>query len=87
MSVLSKCLKDYGIFWKSSAQYVCTCKIARKLNLNLPNNKLNTLCDYFSIELDHHNAMSDARAAAKLIIEFEKRSSSLEKFASTCVFN
>ena len=87
MGVLSKCLRDYGIFWKTSAPYLCTCKIARSLKLGTLNNKLNTLCDYFSIELDHHNALSDARATAKLIIEFEKRSSSLEKFASTCVFN
>ncbi len=80
MSVLSKCLRDYSIFWKPSLDYLCTCKIARGLKLPTCNNKLNTLCDYFGIELDHHNAMSDARAAAKLIAEYEKLGVKMENF-------
>ena len=82
MGVLSKCLRDYGIFWKASVPYLCTCKVARNLKLGTPNNKLNTLCDHFSIDLEHHNALSDARAAAKLVIEYEKMGCSPNKFAS-----
>ena len=86
MSVLSKCLRAYGISWRPSAKYLCTCKIARKLKLPTCNNKLNTLCDYFAIELDHHNAMSDARAAAKLIAEYERLGVKVSDFAITYTF-
>ena len=87
MGVLSKCLRDYGILWKSSAPYLCTCKLARSLNLPTCNNKLDTLCSYFGIELDHHNALSDARATAKLIIEFEKLGATPENHLKECVFD
>lgn len=26
MAVLSKCLRDYGIYWRDTAAYICTCK-------------------------------------------------------------
>ena len=35
---------------------------------DLPNHKLNTLCDCLCIELDHHNAGSDARACGKVAL-------------------
>ena len=34
----------------------------RRLIPQSPNHKLNTLCDYFGLELDHHHAGSDSRA-------------------------
>ena len=40
----------------------------------LPNYKLNTLCDHFGIALNHHEALSDARGAAKIMIELSKLS-------------
>lgn len=43
--------------------FVCTVKGARR-GLNLPHNRLCDVCDHLHIELDHHNAASDARAAA-----------------------
>lgn len=85
MSVLSKCLRDYGIFWKPSLDYLCTCKIARRILPDLPSKKLNSLCDYFGIELDHHNAMSDARAAAKLFAEYEKLGVRVENFIARAI--
>jgi len=86
MGVLKKCLNDYKIFWQPSVAYACTCKMARRILPELPSKRLNCLCDYFGIELDHHNALSDARAAAKILIEYEKRGFSLEKFASQYFF-
>jgi len=85
MSVLSKCLRDYGISWKPSLDYLCTCKIARRILPDLPSKKLNSLCDYFGIELDHHNAMSDARAAAKLFAEYEKLGVRVENFIARAI--
>jgi DNA polymerase III epsilon subunit-like protein len=36
----------------------------KKINTN--NNKLTTLCDYFNIELDPHDAMNDIEATYEL---------------------
>lgn len=47
-------------------EFYCTCKAARRALPELPNHKLNTLCDYFNIELNHHEALSDAYACAYL---------------------
>ena len=82
MGVLKKCLSAYGITWKMSVLYACTCKMARRLLPELPSKRLNCLCDYFSIELEHHNALSDARAAAKLLLIYEKMGYPAEKFAT-----
>jgi len=68
MGVLAKCLRDYGIKWKSTVPYLCTCTLSRRAYKSLPNHKLNTLCDCLGIELEHHNAGSDAEACAKLLL-------------------
>lgn len=68
MGVLRACLAHYGIPWRKYAPYVCTCRMARRC-YGLPHNRLNNLCDYLGIELDHHKAGSDARAAALLLID------------------
>ena len=67
MSVLAKCLRDYGIVWKRRAGYCCTCQMARRLMKGLPNHRLNTICYELDIELDHHDAGSDARACAEVL--------------------
>lgn len=68
MGVLAKCLDAYSIHWRPWARYVCTVKFARAALPGMPNYKLNTLCQCLSIPLNHHNAGSDARAAAELLI-------------------
>ena len=68
MSVLSKCLRAYGIAWRDSVDYACTCQMGRKCFPQLPNHRLNTLCTYLDIELDHHRAGSDSRACAQLLL-------------------
>ena len=67
MSVLAKCLRDYGIAWKRRADYCCTCQMARRLMKSLPNHRLNTICYELDIALDHHDAGSDARACAEIL--------------------
>ena len=47
--------------------FACTVKGSRR-GLNLPHNRLNDVCEHLGIELDHHNASSDARAAAKIYL-------------------
>ena len=68
MSVLAKCLRDYGILWKHQTDYVCTCQMGKRCYPNLSNHRLNTMCDYLGIELDHHQAASDSRACAQILL-------------------
>ena len=73
LRVLASCLHDYRIDWKPEAAYLCTCQMGRKAYPYLPNHKLNTLCDHLRLDLDHHNAGSDSRACALLLLNyFEK---------------
>ena len=37
MSVLAKCLRDYGIRWRPNVPYACTCQMSRRLLPQLPN--------------------------------------------------
>ena len=82
MGVLAKCLGHYGIFWKHSAPYACTCRMARRCYPDLPNKKLDTLCGYLDISLDHHRAGSDARAAALILIDELARGMDIRDFKS-----
>ncbi len=40
--------------------YLDTVQISRILNPGLINHKLNTVCDYLNVDLNHHHAQSDA---------------------------
>jgi len=80
MGVLAKCLRDYGIKWKSTVPYLCTCTLSRRAYKSLPNHKLNTLCDELMISLNHHDAGSDARACAEILL-WLKAKGSLKTFA------
>jgi len=47
--------------------YYCTLKESRK-NIKSENYKLDTICNLLNIDLKHHNALSDANAAAKIFM-------------------
>ena len=70
MSVLAKCLLAYGIRWRARADYACTVQMGRRCCPSLPNHKLNTLCEHYGIALDHHQAGSDSRACAELLLRY-----------------
>ncbi len=80
MSVLAKCLRAYCVDWKDTVEYVCTCQMGRRCYPELPNHRLNTLCEYRNIELDHHQAGSDSRACAQLLIDYQEHGIQIEKF-------
>lgn len=67
LSVLKCCLQSYGISWRRSAPYICTVQMSRKLYPNMKHN-LNVMCDFFQIDLDHHNAGSDSHACGELLL-------------------
>ena len=46
----------------------CTVKMARKA-WNLPSARLPVVCEHLGIPLDHHDALSDAEACARIAIE------------------
>lgn len=80
MGVLSKCLSSYKISWKAYAEYACTCAMGRVCYPQLPNHKLDTLCKHLGISLNHHNAGSDSRACAELLIDYCSHGTLVDRF-------
>ena len=72
LRVLACCLDAYGIDMPSYLRYGCTVQMGRRCYPELPNHKLDTLCLYRGIALDHHKADSDSLACARLLLDYEK---------------
>lgn len=70
MSVLVKSFERYNIEF-DHFPYVCSLAISKGL-YQLEQYKLNVMADYFGLELNHHNALSDAMVCAQLLIEICK---------------
>ena len=83
MSVLAKCLRDYGLSWHKRVPYACTCQMSRRLIPQSHNHKLNTLCDYFGLELDHHHAGSDSRACGEIFFRCVETGADVSGFVRT----
>ncbi len=49
--------------------FKCTLSLARQVWPDMENHRLPTVCDHLDIELNHHNALSDAEACANIIIQ------------------
>ena len=69
MTVLTQCLRAYGIPWKDRVPYVCTVTIGRKYLPHM-SHRLNDMCLYYGIGLNHHRADSDSRACAEILIRY-----------------
>lgn len=82
MGVLKKCLNDYGIRWKQSARYLCTVQIGRRVLPGM-SHKLNELCGYYGISLNHHNAASDSEACAKILLRYIDAGTDVKKYIRT----
>lgn len=70
--VLGSTLQYFDIA-KPLLNYYCSVVISRRVFPELPNHRLNTVSDYLQVQLIHHDAESDAIAAAKIVIEAGKR--------------
>lgn len=79
LRVLHHCLKDHGISWKSKAEYICTVQAGRKLLPNI-SHKLNDMCRHYGIELDHHQAASDSRACAQILMRYIGQGADADSF-------
>ena len=69
LTVLKKCLAAYKIKWRPLARYLCTVRIGRA---ELPgiSHRLNDMCEYYGIPLDHHKADSDSHACAEILLRY-----------------
>ncbi|MGI6028457.1 MAG: 3'-5' exonuclease [Candidatus Heteroscillospira sp.] len=79
MGVLRKCLRAYG-FEEEPFDCLCTVRMSRAELKDAPNHRLNTLCDYYGIDLDHHNAASDASACAQILRNLLDSGAKAEKY-------
>jgi len=69
--VLAACCEAAGLP-KPSHRFVCTVRLARSTWSIYPT-KLNNVCQHLNIELNHHEALSDALACAQIVIAAQKK--------------
>lgn len=86
MNVLKKCLRDYQIEWKPYAKYLCTVQMGRRILPGI-SHKLNDLCEFYGIILDHHHADSDSSACAEILLRYLESGADIKKFIRTCSLN
>jgi DNA polymerase-3 subunit epsilon len=70
-SVLNACCTRYGLP-APEARFECTLRLARR-TWDLPRFDLATVCRALQIDLDHHHALSDARACASVLLAARSR--------------
>jgi DNA polymerase III epsilon subunit-like protein len=66
-SVLEACANHFRITLPRLS-WECTLKISRRVWPNLQSHKLNIVSQHLGIPLNHHEALSDARACARILI-------------------
>jgi DNA polymerase-3 subunit epsilon len=64
--ILFGCCESAGVT-PPAVPFLCTVKGARR-GLKLPRNRLSDVCRHLDIDLEHHNAASDAMAAARIYL-------------------
>lgn len=82
LGVLRRCLSGYEIEWKPSVKGLCTVVMGRKLLPGI-SHRLNDMCDYYGICLNHHHADSDSRACAEILLRYMESGADPEKFIRT----
>lgn len=69
--VLHSCCQAYGIPVPTNP-FHCTVQIARK-SFGIYPTKLSNVCQVLGIDLNHHEALSDARACAQIVIRAQQK--------------
>jgi DNA polymerase-3 subunit epsilon len=64
--VLYACCEAHGIL-RPAQEFICTVQLARRTWKLYPT-KLPNVCQHLGIALDHHQALSDAEACARIVI-------------------
>lgn len=85
MSVIRQSLDRDRITYPE-LEYLCTANIAKYVWPELENHKLNTLAAHHGFALNHHNALEDARVAAKVMQKAMEsvESHSIDAFVKQC---
>lgn len=86
MGVLKKCLNFYDINWHDYVRYLCTVQVGRHFLPGMKRN-LNVLCAYYGISLDHHQAASDSRACAQILLRYIESGFDVESHIRTFSFS
>ena len=86
MGVLKKCLRDYGIDWRPYVRYICTVQMGRRLLPGI-SHKLNDMCEHYGICLNHHQADSDSRACAEILLHYLDEGADVRQYIRTCSLN
>lgn len=68
--VLKSCCNTYDLA-SPDTEFVCTVKLARSLWSVKPT-KLPNVAEFLGLELNHHDALSDSRACANIVIAAER---------------
>lgn len=68
LGVLNSMCDVYGLDHFKNP-YLDTVAISRRVYPELYNHKLNTVCEYLSIDLNHHNGKSDALACLMILLK------------------
>ena len=68
MSVLNAVCDVYGLSHFKNP-YIDTVTISRRVYPELYNHRLNTVCEYLDISLNHHNGKSDAYACLMILLK------------------
>ena len=79
LGVLRRCLCDYGISWSREVRWLCTVVMGRRLLPGI-SHRLNDMCDYYGICLEHHHADSDSRACAEILLRYMESGAELSQF-------
>ena len=79
--VLGACCAAAGVA-PCNRPFVCTVAVARQ-TWNIRPTKLNNVCDFLKIELNHHEALSDAEACARILIAANNAHPQKAKIAGT----
>ncbi len=85
-SVLQRTMKLYGFDYKSLGlpeKWECTSDIYRKAGF--VKTKLSVCCNLMGIELDHHDALSDARGSAFLYLKRHEIPNVLSRIDTICL--
>jgi len=72
--VFLACCDYYGLAIPDK-QWSCTVQIGRQTwpkSTMVPNHKLDTLCQYFGIKLQHHEALSDTNGVVELVLQAQR---------------
>ena len=72
LTVLYKTLVAYGLDLQP-IRYIDTCSMVFDFYPHAPNSRLNCVCEMLNIHLEHHDAGSDAEAAAEVLLDMLKK--------------